>query len=122
MAVNYGFLEFDGGVYRFASMLSQGPQCQHIPDKQREVLLKLMEAFPTERFSARDAAIQIGMKPCSIGYYLDSFTQRGILKMTKARQNTNCYEWKYPLSSLTMIRDVVIADLASTELLMRMRS
>lgn len=55
--------------------------------------MKLMEAFPTERFSARDAAIQIGMKPCSIGYYLDSFTQRGILKMTKARQNTNCYEF-----------------------------
>lgn len=93
MAVNYGFLEFDGGVYRFASMLSKGPQCHHIPDKQREVLLKLMEAFPTERFSARDAAIQIGMKPCSIGYYLDSFTHRGILKMTKARQNTNCYEF-----------------------------
>lgn len=93
VAINYGFLEFDDGVYRIATTLSHGPKCCHMPDKQREFLLKLMEAFPDEKFTIRNATTLTGLKYSTIGYYLDNFTQRGILKMTKAPQNVNYYEF-----------------------------
>ena len=64
-----------------------------MPDKQRDVLLKLMEAFPDEKFTIRNATELTGLKYGTIGYYLDNFTQRGILKVTKALPNVNFYEF-----------------------------
>lgn len=93
IALNYGFLEYEDGIYRFAQNVRKGPKCFHMPDKQREVLLKLMEAFPDERFTIRNATELTGLKYSTIGYYLDNFTQRGILKVTKALPNVNFYEF-----------------------------
>lgn len=92
VAINNGFLEFDDGVYRIATALGQSPKCCHMPYKQREVLLKLMEAFPNEKFTVRNATELTGQKYSTVGYYLDTFTQRGILTMTKTPQNVNYYE------------------------------
>ena len=93
IALNYGFLEYEDGTYRFAQDVRKGPKCFHMPDKQRDVLLKLMEAFPDEKFTIRNATELTGLKYGTIGYYLDNFTQRGILKVTKALPNVNFYEF-----------------------------
>lgn len=92
-AMNYGFLEFEDGIYRFAQNMRAGPKCLHMPDKQREILLKLMEAFPDEKFTVRNAAELTGIKYSTIGYYLENFLQRGILRVTKAMRNVNYYEF-----------------------------
>lgn len=93
VAINYGFLEFEDGIYRFAPDMRTGPKCLHIPDKQREILLKLMEAFPDEKFTIRNASELTGVKYCTISYYLENFLQRGILRVTKAARNVNFYEF-----------------------------
>lgn len=93
VAMNYGFLEYEDGIYRFARDIRNGPKCYHMPDKQREVLLKLMDAFPDEKFTIRNASELTGLKYGTVGYYLDNFTQRGILKVTKALPNVNLYEF-----------------------------
>lgn len=93
VAMNYGFLEYEDGIYRFARDIRNGPKCYHMPDKQREVLLKLMDAFPDEKFTIRNASELTGLKYGTVGYYLDNFTQRGILKVTKALPNVNYYEF-----------------------------
>jgi len=93
VAMNYGFIEYEDGLYRFAKDIRNGPKCYHMPDKQREFLLKLMEAFPDEKFTIRNASELTGLKYGTVGYYLDNFTQRGILKVTKALPNVNCYEF-----------------------------
>lgn len=93
IALNYGFLEYEDGIYRFAQSVRSGPKCLHMPDKQRDVLLKLMEAFPNDKFTIRNATELTGLKYGTIGYYLDNFTQRGILKVTKALPNVNFYEF-----------------------------
>lgn len=64
-----------------------------MPEKQRDVLLQLMEAFPDEKFTVRNAAEVTGIKYSTIGYYLDNFMQRGILKVEKAPMNVNVYEF-----------------------------
>ena len=93
VAMNYGFLEFEDGIYRFAQDMRTGPKCLHMPDKQREVLLRLMEAFPDEKFTVRNASELTGIKYSTIGYYLENFLQRGILRVTKATRNVNFYEF-----------------------------
>ena len=93
VAMNYGFLEYEDGIYHFARDIRNGPKCYHMPDKQREVLLKLMDAFPDEKFTIRNASELTGLKYGTVGYYLDNFTQRGILKVTKALPNVNLYEF-----------------------------
>ena len=93
VAMNYGFLEFEDGIYRFAQDMMTGPKCLHMPDKQREVLLRLMEAFPDEKFTVRNASELTGIKYSTIGYYLENFLQRGILRVTKATRNVNFYEF-----------------------------
>ena len=93
VAMNYGFLEYEDGIYRFARDIRNGPKCYHMPDKQREVLLKLMDAFPDEKFTIRNVSELTGLKYSTVGYYLDNFTQRGILKVTKALPNVNLYEF-----------------------------
>lgn len=93
VAMNYGFLEFENGIYRFAQDMRTGPKCLHMPDKQREVLLRLMEAFPDEKFTVRNASELTGIKYSTIGYYLENFLQRGILRVTKATRNVNFYEF-----------------------------
>ena len=93
VAMNYGFLEYEDGLYRFVRDIKNGPKCFHMPDKQREVLLKLMDAFPDEKFTIRSASELTGLKYGTVGYYLDNFTQRGILKVTKALPNVNFYEF-----------------------------
>ncbi len=93
IALNYGFLEFDDGTYRFTQALKSGPKCYHMPEKQRDVLLRLMEAFPDEKFTVRNAAEFTGIKYSTISYYLDNFMQRGILKVEKAPTNVNVYEF-----------------------------
>lgn len=93
VAMNYGFLEYEDGLYRFVRDIKNGPKCYHMPDKQREILLKLMDAFPDEKFTIRNATELTGLKYGTIGYYLDNFTQRGILKVTKALPNVNFYEF-----------------------------
>ena len=49
-------------VYRFARDIRNGPKCYHMPDKQREVLLKLMDAFPDEKFTIRNVSELTGLK------------------------------------------------------------
>lgn len=93
VAMNYGFLEFEDGIYRFAQDMRTGPKCLHMPDKQREILLKLMEAFPDEKFTVRNASELTGVKYSTISYYLENFLQRGILRVTKATRNVNFYEF-----------------------------
>ena len=62
VAMNYGFLEYEDGIYRFARDIRNGPKCYHMPDKQREVLLKLMDAFPDEKFTIRNVSELTGLK------------------------------------------------------------
>ena len=93
VAMNFGLLEYDDGVYRFPLDVKEGPKCYHLPDKQRELLLKLMDAFPDEKFTVRNVAELTGIKYGTVSYYLENFTQRGILKVTKAPANINYYEF-----------------------------
>lgn len=93
VAQNHGFITLEGGVYHIAEEMHNGPQCENMPEKQRDILLKLMEAFPKTRFSIKAAGAATNMKPCSISYYLETFVQRGILKVMKVPGNGNLYEF-----------------------------
>lgn len=93
IAQNYGFVILKDGIYQIAEDLHIGPQCANMPEKQRDVLLKLMEAFPQDQFTIKVAGAATNMKPCTISYYLDNFVQRGILKVMKASGNGNLYEF-----------------------------
>ena len=93
IAQNYGFIMSKDGVYHIAEDLHTGPQCANMPEKQRDILLKLMEAFPQDQFTIKVAGASTNMKPCTISYYLDNFVQRGILKVMKAPGNGNLYEF-----------------------------
>lgn len=93
VGLNRGLIEFDEGTYRIVSRVKSGPQCYPMPDKQRDVLLRLMDAFPNEWFTVRDAAEAAGSKYSTTGYYLENFTQRGILKVEKKPGNVNRYEF-----------------------------
>ena len=93
VAQNHGFVTLVDGVYHIAEEMHDGPQCANMPEKQRDILLKLMDAFPQTRFSIKTAGSATNMKPCSISYYLETFVQRGILKVTKAAGNGNLYEF-----------------------------
>ena len=42
-----------------------------------------MDAFPNEGFTVRDASEAAGSIYSTTGYYLENFTQRGILKVEK---------------------------------------
>lgn len=93
IAQNYGFIILKDGIYHIVDDLHAGPQCANMPEKQRDVLLKLMEAFPQNQFTIKVAGAATNMKPCTISYYLDNFVQRGILKVMKAPGNGNLYEF-----------------------------
>lgn len=93
VAQNHGFVTLVDGVYHIAEEMHDGPQCANMPEKQRDILLKLMEAFPQTQFSIKTAGAATNMKPCSISYYLETFVQRGILKVMKAPGNGNLYEF-----------------------------
>ena len=92
-AINHGFIECENGVYRFSQTYTAGPQCWTMPEKQRDVLLRMMEAFPDTKFSIKTASLAIGIKPATVTYYLENFKQRGLLKVTKAPGNVNLYEF-----------------------------
>lgn len=93
VGMNRGLIEFDEGTYRIVPKIKSGPQCYPMPDKQRDVLLRLMDAFPNECFTVRDASEAAGSKYSTTGYYLENFTQRGILKVEKKPGYVNRYEF-----------------------------
>ena len=93
VGLNRGLIEFDEGTYRIVPRVKSGPQCYPMPDKQRDVLLRLMDAFPNEWFTVRDASEAAGSKYSTTGYYLENFTQRGILKVEKNPGTVNRYEF-----------------------------
>lgn len=90
-AMNHGFIVQENGVYHMVKELAKGPKCYHMPDKQRGLLLKLMEHFPDERFTIRDASAATGITYSTMGYYLDNLTQRGILNVEKGKRFVNLY-------------------------------
>lgn len=92
-AINHGYIVFENGIYQFVKELPKGPKCYHMPDKQRELLLKLMEYFPDEKFTIRDASGATGITYSTMGYYLDNLTQRGILTVEKGKRFVNLYSF-----------------------------
>lgn len=93
VAINYGFLSFHEGVYTFVENIEKGPKCYHLPDKQRDMLLQLMEEFSNKKFTIRNALELTGIKYSTLGYYLDNLTQRGILIKENLPPNVNVYEF-----------------------------
>lgn len=93
VAINHGFITLDNGVYTFAQILPKGPQCTKLPDKQRDVLLQLMDEYPSSKFTIKCASQALRVKPCTLAYYLDNFVQRGLLQVEKTAGNINVYEF-----------------------------
>ena len=69
------------------------PACMELPGKQRNILLQLMSAFSNEKFTSRNVSEVTGLKHSSVGYYLLSFVQRGILKTEHTPKNINFYSF-----------------------------
>lgn len=92
IALNYGFITLEDGFYTIAKVLPKGPQCSKLPDKQRDVLLHLMDAYPAAEFTIKAAAISLNIKPSTLAYHLDNFVQRGLLQVDKAPGNLNMYK------------------------------
>ena len=93
MALNRGLLEYSHGKYRFRQRIRRGPQCDHMSDRQRELLLQLMRAFLHEKFSMQDAVETTGNSYSTISYYLESFVQRGILNTEHVQRNKTLYSF-----------------------------
>ena len=93
IAMNHGFLTFDNIVYRFVGKMKEGPQYRQMPDKQRDILLQLMSAFPEEKFTKKNAAQLMGFKEGTMDYYLNNLEQRGLLKLERAPKNINLYSF-----------------------------
>ena len=92
IALNHGFITLENGRYSFSMTPPSGAQCSKLPDKQRDVLLQLMDAYPATKFTIKTASLALGIKPSTLSYYLDNFIQRGLLRVEKTAGNVNMYE------------------------------
>ena len=61
--------------------------------KQRDILLKLMSAFPGEKFTIRNAAELMGIKSCTMEYHLDNLERRGLVEVDRTMSNVNLYSF-----------------------------
>ena len=54
-----------------------------LSERRRDILLQLMDAFPGNSFSTRDASLLMGSAQSTISYHLDALSKLGILNVTR---------------------------------------